>query len=425
MNATVHPLASGNPELAPEALFISALVDSGQYTPEKYQVLDRYLLAHKQIHEFCKQHQETSGKAPAVHLLRKKFKSFPYLSDVDPAYAARELKDAWQRAQLLRLMTSTVNELRDSESDVKAAHAMLAEGLQDATITSNSHVTFSDLEAFDDETELDACPVSLTPGDRLSQFAGEIKPGNLWYVVADTNIGKSWMLMMAAVAAAEAGWDVWFYSAEMTRKEVQDRLHMIAFRDTYRGNWKDITLEERHDLAKQWQASAGNIYIHTPEDGRLDASVIAGNHHEGCLAVVDYIGLMYTTSGKPAGEDHSIIGTVSNELKEVALAYNIPILCAAQLNREGARAGMKAGTLHVAGSYQIGRDADVLLAMADPEPDVRTRVRQIAVVKNRHQAAGHRWYYLLDITARDFRDISYEQSKQIIEADISVKSFDF
>ena len=420
--ASVTPIASGEPALSPEALLISALIGSGEYVPDKYQVLDHYFTAHKQVHEFCKKYQEDSGKAPTVNLVRKKFKTFPYLEGVEPAYAARELKEHWQRQQLLKHMSNATSELRSEDFDVKAAYTILQEGLVAATVASTTYATFDSLEEFEDVSEVAECPVSLTNGDKLEQFAGRMKPGNLWYVVADTNIGKSWMLMMAAIAAAEAGWDVWFYSTEMSRKEVQDRLHMIAFRDTYKGRWADLTYTQRADLAQAWQSTAGHIYIHTAVDGPLDATVVAGNHAEGSIAIIDYIGHMYTTQGRPAGEDHSIIASISTELKRVALAYQIPILCAAQLNREGARAGTKASALHVAGSYQIGRDADVLIALADPEPEVKTRVRQIGVVKNRHGSGGHRWYHLYDIDARDFRDITYDQAQAFIEADTSAKS---
>ena len=62
--------AFGDKHLAPEALFISALIQSGHYAPDAYQVRDEYFATYLPVHEFCKKHQLDSGRAPEVGLVR-------------------------------------------------------------------------------------------------------------------------------------------------------------------------------------------------------------------------------------------------------------------------------------------------------------------------------------------------------------------
>lgn len=423
--ASVTPIASGDPHLVPEALFISALLDSGIYNPEKFKVLDHYFSAHRQVHEYCKQHQADTGTAPTVNLVRRKFKTFPYMQGVQPIAAAKEVKNHWQARHLRKIMSNATVELNSAEFDARAAFAILQDGLGEANVTSNTHTSFADLSAFEELAEVTPIPVSLSENDNLNRFTGGIHPGNLWYVAAGTGVGKSWQMCATAVAAAEAGFDVWFYSTEMTRVEVQDRLHRYAFRDTYKGKWADLDLDKRRELAEQWQSTAGAIEIVDPTQGPLSPSVIAGNHTEGCLAVVDYVGYMYTNGGQAAIEDWRVISQISIQLKEAALAHNIPIVCAAQLNKEGASKGSQASKEHMAQAYQLARDADVILSLSDYDADIQTRVRVNKLLKNRHGAAGHKWFTLLDIEARDFRDISYEAAQQVVEIDTTAKSIGF
>jgi replicative DNA helicase len=256
--------------------------------------------------------------------------------------------------------------------------------------------------------------VDLGGDGRLTRLTGGIAPGNLWYIAARLGVGKSWKLLTIAVAAAEAGWNVKFYSLEMSTREVVDRLHMIALRDAYHGVWEDLGKSERAELMDEWAGRCGRVDIADPTGGPVDASVIAANHEDGSIAIVDYIGLMRSATGQRAVEDWRAAAMISNQLKEVALEHSIPIVSAAQVNREGARS-RDASPEHLAQSDALGQDADVLVTI-QRDKNV-SRVHEYSLVKNRHGTSGARWYARFEPGLRRFEDIGADTALSLMEAD--------
>lgn len=410
--ATVHPIASGDPHLAPEALFISALIDSGTYMPETYQVQDNYFAAHRPIHEFCKQYQEDAKKSPDIGIVRKKFSTFPYMQEIDPVWAARELKEAWQRRVYLRAMTNASHALNTEDFDVREAHAALKEAVETANPTASRFATATDFDLFDRPKELIRVPMDLNHMDRLTTATGGgIAPGHLWLLAARLSVGKTFRLAQMAVAAAESGWDVWFYSTEMPADEIIDRFHRIALRDVWKRPWNQITVPERKELVEHWQSNAGRLNVLDPEMvGSMSAVTVAGNTTPGSIAFVDYIGNFNTEAGLPAS-DYVSMTTVSKELKQAAMRHKIPIVAAAQINREGGRADSP-GAQHLSNG-DIGRDADVILTMTE----LSARVRVNSMTKNRHGKQGFKWFTMFDPDTGQFHDIDPSRASSIREAD--------
>ena len=65
------------------------------------------------------------------------------------------------------------------------------------------------------------CPV---PPGVLARLTGGHGAGQLWLVAALWGVGKTFKLVDHAVAAAEGGWDVVFFSLEMTTEDILTRL---------------------------------------------------------------------------------------------------------------------------------------------------------------------------------------------------------
>lgn len=412
--------AFGDKHLAPEALFISALIQSGKYTPDAYQVRDEYFAAYLPVHEFCKKHQQDSGKAPDVGLVRAYAKSFPYMEHISPQWAANRLKEEWQSRVLRKGMTEATIALKSEDYDIREAHGILKQAIDRANPTTSRFTDATDYAVFTDSVQSAPIPVDLEPTGRLTALTdGGIRPGNLWYVAARLGTGKTFKLIAMAVAAAEAGTDAWFYSTEMTSEEVMDRIHRIALRKSWPRPWKTIPTAERVRLFDQWQERAGRIRIVDPSSGAIDSTMVAGNHHEGSIAFVDYIGRMRTSGGSRSVEDWRMAATISNELKEIALTHRIPIVCAAQINREGAKGD--GGSAHraenLSQSDAIGQDADVLLT----SHRISARLRFNSLTKSRHGTDGTKWHSLFDPDLGQFNDVNASQAAAIKEKDAEIE----
>lgn len=408
-----------NKYLVPEALVISALLDEGVYRPERFGLTSNMFRSHGIIHTFCSKHQETTGKAPDINLVKRKWPSFAYSPNIDPRYAANLLLESHASHMLRTSLLESTKSLNEDEPDIKYAMEQL-----ESTIRSLRLHSMPETVAFTDPEELD--PFATAPPHSVDLLGpngavppkrpltaitgGGIRPGNLWYVAARLGVGKSWRLMSMAVAAAEAGSQVTYYSLEMTKAEVITRLRQIATRHI-----TDAHLSENEKMDVWRDKHEGNINVYDPRNGPLDATVIAANHDENArsLTVVDYIGLMRTKGGSRAIEDWRAAATISNQLKEVALEYGIPIISAAQVNRAGASSdGAKtARSEHIAQSDALGQDADLLLMLA---PHCRT-VHVNVITKNRHGIHGSRWFSAFDPVLGQFDYMSQEKADQLKE----------
>ena len=398
---------------SPEALFISALLDTGSYIPALYSVQNRNFHSWKQVHAFCLDYQQSAGKAPPAHLVTGKYPSFPYTAEPDAKWASKKLIEWCLERDMRSKMLISIKHL--DEGDYELARAELHEALTFSVPKTRFGKNFIDIDTRSSSSAIPA-PVCLNHSDTLEQITGGIRPGNLWFVAARLAVGKSWAIQQMAVAIAEAGWNVNFFSLEMTEEEVAERLHQIALRKV--PNYHRLAHGERDEHLNEWQSVSGSIYVRDPSEGPLDATEVISSHKSETVSIIDYATLMKPTVslGKNAESWQHAAG-ISKELKQAALAYSIPIISAAQVNRQGASSDRLPGAEHMAESDQLGRDADVVVTM-------RRESRRVVVcnlAKNRHGPSMRRWYSVLDPSTNRFGEISKEAALTLMEEDITLE----
>jgi hypothetical protein len=395
-----------------EAHFISALLATGNYSPATYGIRDHQVAAFKQVHEFCKRYQAQAGYAPAVHLVTSKYPSFKYTPDCNPSWAASELYQQWKTRVMHMALAQAGIALADDNVDRALAELRATLSSLHPLLGRGSQVT--DMAFLTDSDNVERCPIEL-PGSgmgggagQLQQLTGGIAPGDLWYIAARMGVGKSWRLLQMAVAAAEHGWPVMFYSLEMPVRTVMDRMHRIALRDSYKGHWDDLDMSTRSDLVSQWAAKSAPVTIYDPSRGRCDATVVAAAADSKALVVIDYVGLMHTTTGQRSMEDWRAAAIISNELKAAALEHGVPVISAAQVNRSGDSAA-EPSTVHLAQSDALGQDADLVLTLKP----LSRRVLTNYVAKNRNGEAGVRWFTRFEPALGRFADITADVAHDI------------
>ena len=398
---------------SPEALFISALIDTGSYTPNLYSVQDRNFHAWKQVHVFCLDYQKSAGKAPPIHLVTGKYPSFPYTAEPDARWAGEKLVEWCRERDMRSKMLVSIKHLEEGNYDL--ARAELQDALTSSIPKNRIGKNFIEIDTRPDFSAIPA-PVCLNHSDTLEQITGGIRPGNLWFVAARLAVGKTWGIQQMAVAIAEAGWNVNFFSLEMTEEEVADRFNQIALRKV--PNYHRLTHDERVEHLIEWQSLSGSIYVRDPSQGALDATEIIASHKAETVSIIDYATLMKptVTLGKNAESWQHAAG-ISKELKQAALAYSIPIISAAQVNRTGAASDRIPGAEHMADSDQLGRDADVVITM-------RRESRRVIVcnlAKNRHGPSMRRWYSVLDPLTNRFGEINRDEALTLMEEDITLE----
>lgn len=392
-----------NESAHPETIYLSACLAAGVFTPARDGLESSDFLEHADVFEYLVDYTKLTGhKPPSTDLVLRSFPGFDFVPDVDIRFGRAQMRD-WAKSQRTNrqlhraLRLSQAGEYDQALSVMSNSMRLVLRNLSERGVTLRSW-------------ELNghhAHHVPSPPGPLAYITGGGQEPGHLWLVSARTTVGKSWRLCEHVLAALEGGWDVVFFSLEMTHEEVIERLHTLAFGI----NPKNMTADERTQAHKLWVSEIpGELHVKGPELGYCTPSAVAASAAENTLVVIDHVGLMRDVEGRKAIGEWNVMGGISNELKALALAENVPILGAVQANRSSVslRPGQVHGIDKLGLSDALGQDADLHVSLNPYGSSVRLSY----VTKNRHGRAGIRWYTAFDPEHGDFEVISYADARR-------------
>ena len=234
----------------------------------------------------------------------------------------------------------------------------------------------------------------------LGKTLGGYQPGRLYLIAARPGVGKTSFLVSEALHMAQLGKRVAFQSIEMTKDDL-----VTAFIAQLSGVPAKV-IQEATMTPAQYSAyvkAAGQfgklpIFIDdlkvTPK--QMAAKVRKLIYRKGVdVLMADYVQLFKTPAGIKQ-DPYERVTAISIELAELSKTLNIPILAAAQLNRQSEQRGDKRPQLSdLRDSGQLEQDAAVVLfpyrpAMFEVQPDTPPvyEEAEIAVAKNRFGPTG-------------------------------------
>ena len=246
----------------------------------------------------------------------------------------------------------------------------------------------------------------------LDAMTGGLEPRQLVIIAARPSVGKTVAGCNIAAHAAGCGVPVLFFTMEMSRREIAQRI--LAARSGVTVQAMRSGTSDRRDwdqMAEMVAASAGwPLFIDdtpavTVAYVRAKARRIQRAHGLG-LIVVDYLGLMRGTGDNRTQE----VGSISRGLKALAKELKVPVIALAQLNRASEGRPNRQPTLaDLRDSGEIEQDADIV-AMLHRESMHRAApewegLAQTFVRKNRNGPTGE---FLLELDGPLMRFTDYE-----------------
>jgi replicative DNA helicase len=238
-------------------------------------------------------------------------------------------------------------------------------------------------------------PGVLTGYYAYDRLTGGLHPGTLVVLGGRPGNGKSALAACLAERLAGDGMQVLFYSLEMTKEELTQRL--IAMRADV-----DLLAIRRHHLSAAQMdrvvdamGPVGQLPIwidDTPSltlpDMRTRALRFAAERGPIGLLIVDYLQLVQAPIGR--GENRAqAVGAVSRGLKALAKELHIPVLALAQLNREfDRRADPVPELADLRESGDIEADADQVAFIVRPELYDRDADKNTAVLHIKKHRGG-------------------------------------
>lgn len=254
------------------------------------------------------------------------------------------------------------------------------------------------------------------PGfDRL--FGGGLKPGKLIVIAARPSVGKTALALAIAQAFAKEGHQAGFWSLEMERQELLQRL-IASMGEIDLGNLTTGKLDQHEWSSLSTVVDTVRLLPLAVNDkpaaslADIQGSARKLKRERGLkLMVVDYLQLMSASPGKAKDSRHHQIEEISRGLKTLAKQLGVPVILLSQLSREVEKrtSGRPVlGDLKESGAIEEDADIVILLSMDHVRED-GTVVVHAEVAKNR---GGRKGFVKLAFEGR------YQRYRETIETDM-------
>ena len=395
---------------SPEALFISALLDSGTFNPEAYRITAEHLSCWDKLFAFCVEYQLRSGVAPPLSLVSSKFPGYEMREGLNQGWAASELHKAHSSRQLRFKLRAAIAQL--DQGDLDAAYTEL-EQLSRPRSVRRKPASIFDHHLHEEHFDVPSIPV---PYQTLGRVTGGIYPADLWYLAGRPGTGKTWNLCAYAALAVSQGCRVKYLSLEMR----SDRIGMRALKCM--ANTKELTVlndpgKDREALKRTLDSikdrMSGTFDVVDPSHGRVTTNVVREHMDECDLLIVDHAGLLITADGRRAIDDWRAMALISNMLKEYALETSVPVVAGAQLNRTADTASPRPPKLsQLAQSDALGQDADVVVTMKRLSKHV-----MVQSAEKVREGEGMLWYSKFDPSKADFGEMKKDAALEFMASD--------
>jgi replicative DNA helicase len=403
-----------------ESRLISALINSQdvQAAP-RFGVNDHMLISHANEYRWLVSFPLAFGHQPSVESLIAKFPEFPYSEDyTDVAFICSEVRQSHDHRQLVKAVRTASEALY--AGDVDEAFESLA-GVARSGHTSSHELrnVLHDMSVLDDYE--DVIEKIALPWKTPQEITGGLGKGDLWYWAARLGQGKSWSLAAVVRQALFDGKRVVMFSLEMPKRQVITRIHSalapelgikVRHSDLHGRAYDPISY--RKLLGKIKEEVPGELFVIDTSKGSISTSDVASLTQGMDLVLIDYAGLLASPFGGRAVDDWRTMAAISNNLKEIAITNDLPILAAAQINREGDTTGTRPPKVkNLAQSDALGQDADVVIT----HKQLSKTVMVSSVEKNRHGESEALWFNRFLPNEGRFEEINYERARDFVDVD--------
>lgn len=396
-----------------EALLIGALVNNCDPSlAATYGVEPEMFTGYQAEYRWVLSYQATYGDSPTWDALLHKFPDFPRTDATDTAFAAGEVRYAANNRALRAALRSAAGHVAEGDYEEAAMAVSSWTPLSQVKPAVNALHDLSFLDSYHEKPE-----VIEWPWKTLQSLTGGFRKGDLGILSARTGQGKTWSAVEVVAHTLVAGGNVNCFSLEMPRLQMLTRIH-VALGQRLGFDVDHIAMRDRvYDpiayrklVNKIRDEVTGQLFLYDPADGLVSVSTVKAKADEADLNVVDHVGLMRSSIGDRAVADWRITASISNELKEVALAKETRILALVQINREGDSISKYPPKVkNLTGSDALGQDSDVIVTHKKFSPTSMI----YSLEKNRHGVDGRYFYTRYLPNEGRFHEISRETADDL------------
>lgn len=369
---------------------------------------DSFFPAYKSEWNYILNHFNTYGSIPDKESFLTSFPDFDLIKVNEPIqYLIDEIYKEKQNNQL----AATFNKVRKLLIENKTEEALdtYKKAYEDLTCG----VALSSIDILKDTSRYDAYIERLQSFDKYyvrtglpeldSIIGGWDREEELATIVARTNVGKSWLLLKFAVAAAEQGLNVGIYSGEMSERKVGYRIDTliqhISNGALVHGS-SNIQADYKTYIDNLPNRFKGSIKVLTPKmiNGPAGVSALRAFIEKDKLDILFIDQHSLLEDDRKARNPVERASNISKDLKNLQVLKRIPIISVSQQNRASTDTGV--GTEHVAQSDRIAQDSTIILFFERHKDD--KSLLDIDLVKSRDSVNDKKLTYRVDFNKGEF-----------------------
>jgi KaiC/GvpD/RAD55 family RecA-like ATPase len=328
-------------------------------------------------------------KTAVVEHLRESFK----VENNDIVYVREEFTNFCKNQQLKKALMTSVGLLENGMYD--DIRAIIDSALKSGMDKNIGHEYLKDVES---RYRPDAREIIPTPWLDINKLLmGGIGGGDLGLIFGSPGGGKSWMMVAIAGHAVQMGYNVVYYTLELSEVYVGKRFD--AFFANEPVNTVHLHRKKVENVINQLK---GKLVVKEFSMGKTSAQTLESHVQKlkdtdqaPDLIIIDYIDLL--RSPKRSNDRKDEIDDIYMNIKAMARDMNIPIWSVSQVNRSGAQDDIIQGD-KAAGSYDKIMISDFCMSLSRKKEDKVNGTGRLHVMKNRYGMDGLTYNAKVDTT---------------------------
>ena len=276
--------------------------------------------------------------------------------------------------------------------------------------------------------EEDRIPFDLEYFNRITK--GGVPNKTLNVCLAGTGVGKSLFMCHVAAAALTEGHNVLYITMEMAEERIAERIDANLLNvpiDQLDKMSKDMFTAKVADLARK---TTGKLIIKEYPTGAAHAGHFRAllnelklkKQFEPNIIFIDYLNICSSSRMKGLGgaiNSYSYIKAIAEELRGLAVEFELPIFSATQTNRSG-YSNSDVGLEDTSESFGLPATADLMFALITSEELERVGQLMVKQLKNRYNDPTSYRRFVIGVDRSKMRLYDIEENKQTLTDDTPV-----
>ena len=277
-------------------------------------------------------------------------------------------------------------------------------------------------------TEEDRIPFDLEYFNKITK--GGVPNKTLNICLAGTGVGKSLFMCHLAASSLVDGKNVLYITMEMAEERIAERIDANLLNipiDQLETMSKDMFTKKVYDLSKK---TAGKLIVkeyptgsaHSGHFRALLNELKLKKEFQPDIIFIDYLNICASSRMKAMGgaiNSYTYIKAIAEELRGLAVEYDLPIFTATQTTRSG-YSNSDVGLEDTSESFGLPATADLMFALISTEELEKMNQMMVKQLKNRYNDPTHHKRFVIGVDRSKMRLFDVDEDDQTLTDDTPV-----